>query len=288
LAVEGWFADTRYTERVSALCGLELIAGVDALSRDDLPQAVAALSYAGRLIRLLAEDGHLTARLAALDLRQKWLHLIGITVVHPATQQAHLQQIYELMMRQMAQWPSESQAWITDRAVGLQTYELVRQGHYLSLLDKDEVDALEADGMHLIRSRAVQRYIDDDQVFYLDIMRRLIDLQRFPYFEQTKVLEAIEAQLTSAETLERYPQVAVEILLPHVLQAQRQIADDRARCEAWALGLAAALSAAPPNYERNPTTGTPYDVRADDTQVQVAGLTPEQWPGPLVIPLRPQ
>ncbi len=286
LAVDGWFADLQFTDRAMALCGLELIAGLDAASRDDAASCVAALSYAGRIIRLLAEEEHLVARMAAVDLREKWLHLVERFVRQPSVQRDDLTLVYELLMRQMAQWPVEETAWVTDRAIGLQTFELVRQGHYLSLLSKAESDELTAEGMHLIKARAVQRYIDEDQVFYLDIMRRLIDLQRFPYFERKKVLDSIEDQIAAAEQLEKYPQVAVEILLPNTLLGLKRIADDRARCEGWALALAKALDTTPPVYVTNPVSGYPYQVLGNETMVEVLGLTPEQWPQAIRIPVR--
>lgn len=285
-AVDGWFADTRFVDHATALCGLELIAGLDAAMRDDSAGSIAALSYSGRIIRMLSEEGHLLARLAAVDLRDKWLHLVEETVRQPAIRQDDLKLIYELLLRHMAQWPNEDLAWITDRAIGLQTFELVRQGHYLSLLGQADSEALAADGMHLIKARAVQRYIDEDQVFYLDIMRRLIDLQRFPYFECKKVLVSIEDQITTAEKLEKYPQISVEMLLPNVLVALRRIADDRARSEAWCLALAKALDTAPPEYTTNPVSGYPYQVHADEKFVEVLGLTPEQWPHAIRVPLR--
>lgn len=286
LATDGWFADTRYTDRTTALCGLELIAGMDALSSREPARCIAALSYAGRLIRLLAEDGHLTARLAAVDLRDKWLQLIDSAARQPEFKREDLQLILEMLLRQIAQWPDESVAWVNDRAVGLQTYEIVRQGHYLSLLSKTEAEALEADGMHLIKARAVQRYIDDDQVFYLDIMRRLIDLHRFPYFERRKVLNAIEDQLLVADQLEKYPQVAAEVLMPHILTAMERIANDRARCEAWSLALSAALGAAPPEYKINPANGQPYDLLVTDDYVELIGLSTDQWPRAIRLPRR--
>ncbi len=282
-AVDGWFADTRFTDRATALCGLELIAGIDATTRGEKQSCIAALSYSGRIIRLLAEDDHLTSRLAAADLRNKWLQLVAVTVSQAGTNRLHLQQVYELVMRQMSQWPDESRAWIADRAVGLQTYEMVRQGHYLSLLSKEEVDSLEADGMHLIRARAIQRYVDEDQVFYLDIMRRLIDLQRFPYYQRKRVLDDLENQILGAKDMEKYPQIAAELLLPHTLRAMKMLADDRARCEAWALALASALDVPAPEYLVNPTTGFNYVIEANDTQVQVHGLTGEQWPHAILI-----
>lgn len=285
-AAEGWFADTRFVDRATALCGLELIAGLDASSRADTTNAIAALSYSGRIIRLLAEDGHLVSRLAAVDLRVKWLHLMEAIVREPATGRADVQSIYELLMRQMAQWPDEAVAWQTDRAIGLQTFEIVRQGHYLSLLSKEESDVLHNEGMHLIKARAVQRYIDEDQVFYLDIMRRLIDLQRFPYFESKKVLNSLDDQITTANQLEKYPQVSAEILLPNTLKALRRIADDRARCEAWALAIAKALNTTAPAYVTNPETGYPYEVLSNETTAEVLGLSPEQWPHSIRVPIR--
>lgn len=284
LAQDGWFADTSFAPRAQAHCALEMIAGMDAVSRGDLPAAIDALSFSGRIIRLLATDQHLVSRLTAVDLRNQWLQLVAIAVSHPQLERTHLENIYELMLRQMSQWPDEAKPWMVDRAIGLQTYELIRQGHYLSLLSAEEAKALEDDGMHIIKSRSVQRFVDQDQSFYLEQMRRLIDVMRLPFFQRRPILERLAADMVSAPEREPYPQIAVEILLPNIETAMQRLADDRARSEAWTLALASALGQTPPNYQKNPASGDAYEVRQDPRVVEVLGLSNTQFPRPILVP----
>jgi hypothetical protein len=66
----------------------------------------------------------------------------------------------------------------------------------------------------------------------------------------------------------------------------KRIANDRARCEAWALAIAQALNTTPPAYVTNPETGYPYQVLSDASMVEVVGLTTEQWPRAIRLPIR--
>lgn len=283
---DGWFIDTSYAERSQALCGLELIAGIDAVSRNDLPGALTALAYSGRIIRLLASDGHLISRLTAVELRQQWIQLIAITVRHPNLDREQLSQIYKLLLTHIGQWPAEDQVWITDRAIGLQTYELIRQGHYLTLLTAEEADALEADGMHIIKTRAVQRFIDQDETFYLETMRRIIDGTQMTYHQRTPLWESIDRSVVQAAQTEHYPQIAIEMLLPNLQDAQLRMANDRARVEAWTLALAHCVGNQPPQYRLNPATGQAYEILEDAQVVEIKGLTAEQFPQRVVAPRR--
>jgi len=286
LAADGWFADTSFTEKAHALCGLELISGIDAITSGNLPAAIEAISYSGRILRRLGEDQHLTSRLTVVNLRRQWLEMIAVAVAHPDIQREHLQQIYDLLLRQMANWPDESKPWIVDRAIGLQTFELVRQGNYLSLLDKEETDKLEEEGMQVIKSRSVLRYIDQDEMFYLAIMRRLIGVVKVPYNERTSVRDEIKAKIKAAPESEQYPQVSVELLLDGIDNAQRRISDDRARCEAWVLAVAHSITAQAPDYAKNPTTGEAFEILSDENVVEVKGLTPAQFDRPVIAPKR--
>lgn len=285
-ASDGWFIDTSYADKAHAICGLELIAGMDAISQGKIAETIDSLGYAGRIIRMLANDEHLVARLTAVSLRERWLNLISLTVASPELQRSDLEKIYQLLLNQISQWPNESRAWIVDRAIGLQTYELVRQGNYLSLLSPEEAEELESEGLHIIRSRAVQRYIDQDESFYLDTMRRIIDAESMPFYMRDSTWDSIDRSIEDAKKTEHYPQVAIELLLPDIKIAQRQIADDRARVEAWTLVLAHCVGNNPPTYQKNPATGQEYQVNKDENVVEVQGLSPEQFSRRVVAPLK--
>lgn len=284
---DGWFIDTMYVDRSQALCGLELIAGIDQLSQGKLDPTVESLAYSGRIIRLLAVDEHLVARLTAVDLRHQWLRLVALAVSHPEIERPHLEQIYQLLLTHISQWPDERQPWVVDRAIGMQTYELIRQGYYLSLIPPDEAKRLEADGLQIIKSRAVQRYVDQDEIFYLEVMRKIIDSNDRIYHQRIPIWQALQQRIEKSKQTEHYPQVAVEILLPDMQKAQERISDDRARVEAWTMAIGHCVGNNPPNYEQNPTTGKPYELLADDHLVEVVGLTPEQFARRVVSQKRP-
>ncbi len=156
--------------------------------------------------------------------------------------------------------------------VGFFAYDMVRRGQLLNLLTSEEVETFR-------RGEDVQRWtwrvlksLDDDEVFYLETMRRLIDSCQEPYAARGPILNDCAARLDRLRGTPRHPFLAAQVLLVNVATAMRRQAADRARCEAWRLALAAAagLAADPPPV--NPLTGTPFALVVSPTHASVRAI----------------
>ncbi len=79
-----------------------------------------------------------------------------------------------------------------------------------------------------------------------------------PYYERRKTLRQLAAELQELEDTSRYPIIAARFLFADIDRGHRVQAADRARCEAWALALAAAAGQPRPSYDVNPLTGEAY------------------------------
>jgi hypothetical protein len=281
---DGTLADLSFLEPLDLGCRLEAVAAAVVLS-DDSPEG--ALPHLGRLLttaRVLAAEPNVTTRIAAANLRADALHLLAEIVSHEqCTTELH-QRLFDLLGEQVAGWPADSQAWIGDRAAGMLTYELVREGHYLSLLAADEVRELQAKQTLHATAQAAIRGIDDDEQFYLQAMRQLIDASRQPYSERQEVLASIRRSLQDKEQTADYPLVAGKLLLADFETAQQRQVEDLARCQAWMLALGTALGHESPAAVTNPRTGSPFKIERTPLAVTVAAVLPGR-DEPCVVPL---
>jgi hypothetical protein len=151
-------------------------------------------------------------------------------------------------------------------------YELVRDGRYLSLLSADEIRQLDEQRTARATAQAAARNIDEDQRYYLQAMRQLIDACRQPFCERTTVLENIRGELVAKEQTADYPLVAATLLLADFETAHRRQAEDMARCQAWLIALGTALGQPPPSVPTNPLTGSPYTIERTPLSVTVSGV----------------
>jgi hypothetical protein len=123
--------------------------------------------------------------------------------------------------------------------------------------------------------QAVQANVDNDEMVYLKLMRRLVDACDRPYYQRREVLDAIGQELFELRDSTEYPFVADTILLTDVDKAHRLQAVDRARMDAWLLALQAATSnAPPPSPAVNPLTGEPFRLSVAPARIVVDGIDP--------------
>ena len=86
-------------------------------------------------------------------------------------------------------------AWIGDRAQGLHTYELIRDGYLTSLLSRSELALLNEDRQFNAFLRATTENVDADELFYLRTMRRIIQECAQPFFHRKLTLQQLEEDL---------------------------------------------------------------------------------------------
>ncbi len=268
----GFLADLSFLDHASAAHRLEALEVADALRADRPHDALRAARGMFRITAALNRPRLLSARLTAAQLRSEALHVMAAVAGHARADRNLHRQLRDMLNQQLADWPPDADAWIGDRALGMQTYDMVRGGRLLDLLTDEEVETARRGEDRQRWTRRIMQSLDDDEAFYLEAMRALIDSCHEPYAARAPILNEYAARLDRLRDTPRYPFLAAQVLLAHVAPAMRRQAADQARCEAWRLALAAATGdvADPPPI--NPLTGTPFVLVVSPTQVRVAAI----------------
>jgi len=262
----------------------EAFLAAESLARDDVNAAIESLGAMFRLAVCLGAEKQAVPRLEAALLRLEALAVLQAIVSHPEIDRPkitreQLGRLSTLVGDQLRAWPPDADAWIGDRALGMHAYEAVRAGRVVELLTEEEFKRFAEEETLRDLPGATRRNVNEDELYYLETMRKIIEACANPYYKRRALFESIRQDLHHKRNSTLFPLVAGRLLLVdiekgHVIQAR-----DRANCEAWSLGLAAALGKERPPYRINPLTGSEYEVRKEDGQVTVSGVFPEELPG---------
>ena len=279
----GYFFDLVFIDEViaaSRLLGLRSSVALDA--RDVNNAAADAASMLG-LAGNLARESHLESRVAAASIRREALLVIEAIAHHAHVNRSALRTLYERLGQQLQAWPTDADALAGDRALTLHSYEIVRMGHLKMLLTEEEKERYRSEGILSDLLAVAADHVDQDELFYLRSMRKLIDLCQVPYYERTtNYAELIRANWESQDE-PRHSLLATHLFLPDLIPSLRLLAQDRARTMAWWLALAHAIGRPPSETLVNPHTGRPLDVVENENSVAVLlGEVDERDP---VVPL---
>ena len=242
---------------------LEAFLAAELLADGEPTTAVEAVEQMLRLAGLMAAEHNATVRLQAAFLRTEALSVLQSIANHKKTSREDLQRVHAAIREQLADWPPDSYAWIGDRALGMYAYELARDGQFAAILTPEEIEGFNDEGVLLQLPAAAGREINDDEAYYLNAMRRIIDSCDEPYHTRVGVFEEIRRDLHEKRNSPDFPVIAGRLLLPNIEKGHVIQARDRANCEAWALATALASGIDPPPVEINPLTGKPYTVRRE-------------------------
>jgi len=265
----GLRADLGFIDVVRLGARLEGFSAAEWLAGGDLNAAIDSIGRILRLAACLAEEKHPTTRLQAAAVRREGLALLGRIVEHRTLALEHLKRLEPMMREHLAAWAPDAHAWIGDRALGMYAYELVRAGRCRELLTDEEIDRFRQEGILDELPAAAARAANDDELFYLQAMRSVVDACRRPYFQRIAVFEAIDRDGRQKEREPDYPLVAVRLLLPDVPQGHLVQARDRAACEVWALALGLAVGRDAPGEQISPVSGRAYRVVRQEGRIEV-------------------
>jgi hypothetical protein len=281
---QGMAADTSFTDVVTIALRFDAIVAAEMLYHDDLSGAIVILKEMTASIESLASEKHIVPRIAAVHRRGEALRVMEAIATHPkATLETH-RRLSALINDQLADWPTDQAVWIGERAMGMQTYELIRDGYLLSILDDKERSRLKREVGLKRLGKQVAANLDRDELFYLQSMRRAIDACQRPYYRRQRVFPDVENKLESLSESLAYPLVADLILWQDVQEGHRLQALDRARCEAWSIALAVSVGAPDSPYIINPLTGHRYILDPRPDKIIVDGIDPNHEVSPIIIP----
>lgn len=266
---DGLLADLTEFEAVRLAHRWEALDAAVQLTDGNIAQAEQCVQRMLRLDHQLSQTKHVIPRLQAATLRLEALDVLAVLVAQDQTNAAMLKRMYDALHEQLTQWPSEAAFWLGDRAIGLHAYEMIRQGYILSILNDEELAALRQKSSVSATARGVVKYLDQDERFYLENMRAMIAACDRPFYQRQELLTQVRDSLAATQDTEKYPLVAGQILLADMEAGQRRLAQERAACEGWLLGLAFAVQSVPPQFDLNPETGRPYLVQRESMRIVV-------------------
>ncbi len=272
--MRGLLADMSFVEHAKLAQRLLALTIADSLAGGDPAAAVLPLRQMLTLIHKLAGTPSLAARSAAARLRGDTLAIVQAVILHPHCAKTTAAAILDIVKGQLANWTPDRVTWIGDRALGLHCYEMVRDGRLLSLLTENEIKTLKAKKRFVAFVEAVTQSVDNDERFYLAMMRQIIAVCDKPYFARASVFEHLHQQLNSLQDTPRYPLFAARVLIPGIEPGQQLQALDRARCEAWVLALSKSLGATGTAIDSNPLTGKPYAFQRTEDRITVCVAAP--------------
>ncbi len=276
---QGFFFEPTFVREIDASFHLLACEAAEHLDAGSLVTAQRPLLAMLRLADLLAHEPLVTARAMAAELRGKALLVVESIAEHPECRPDHLLTLYTQLANQLATWPSDVPALEGERAMVMHSYEAIRSGLLPWLLTAEEKELFEEEGLQNEIAEALRDSADEDEAAYLSIMRRYIELADLPFFQRRAELEQIKAELHGQRNAADYPIAAARLFLPGLEDFMRETALDRARCEAWALALAAGGGGESPDFDVNPGSGVPYRIeRFGDRLVVRLGTEGERDP----------
>ena len=289
--VAGFAADSSFVDVVRICARLEAFQAAESLARDDVAAAIESLGSMFRLAICLGAEKQAMARLEAAFVRLEALAVLQAIVGHPEISRPkitpeQLGRLYAMVGDSLKAWPPDADAWIGDRALGMHAYELVRAGRLVALLTEEEVKRFAAEEILRELPAAAQRNVNQDEIYYLEAMRTIIEACAEPYYKRRDVFESIRQDLHQKRNSPQFPLVAGRLLLVDIEKGHAVQARDRASCEAWALALAVASGNKRPPYQVSPLSGVEYEIVREDGQATVGGIFQDELPGspPVVVP----
>lgn len=250
----------------------------------DLDAAVAAVAAMMQWVDILAREPNSVCRLEAIHLRSEALAALEAVAQHPGITAEHLQRLADSVQRSLSQWPNDAEVCQTERILGLQMYELIRNGRFDAAISENPVAMSPVELARRLR-RMKPADIDRDQLFYLRAMDR-ISRQCQDDFPARQPLFAQLRSSAGTPEAEGYPAIAMHVLLHDMERLHRFLTFDRARMEGWAAALAAAQGEALPPLGKSPRTGEAYRVERRSDRVSVLGhgtLEADEAERPIVV-----
>ncbi len=254
----GFLAELKFIDVVWICARLETFQAAESLADEKPDEAIDALESILRLTGCLAAEKHGQTRAEAAFIRTEAFVLLQAIALDEHLTRKHLDRLHEMVRAQLKAWPSDADATIGDRALGLHAYELVRAGLVVELLTPEELEQFRKEGTLKELSAATVRSVDADELYYLEAMRKIIGGCRDPYYVRRELFDAMDDELYRLRKSPKYPVVAARLLLPDVRELHVMQARDRANWEAWAMALALATQRPLPPHQINPLTGEKY------------------------------
>jgi hypothetical protein len=269
---QGFYADLTFVD-VARLCArLEAFNAAESLADGAAPRAIDSFEAMMRLAAVLAREKHPVPRMEAAYLRTEAFGALQAIARSEKIGRPDIERLSQIIESQLAAWPNDADAWIGDRALGLHAFEMIRDGQLARLATDKEVERFRKENILAEMGDAAKRAADQDEFYYLQAMRGIIECCNEPFPDRTAEFDAIDADLRKKQDTAEYPLVAARLLLPGIRKGHEVQARDLANWRAWAFALALSLGRDADSFQSNPFTGGEYRKAADNGIVIVEGI----------------
>ncbi|MFV1965086.1 MAG: hypothetical protein ACC628_06655 [Pirellulaceae bacterium] len=282
----GLALDTTFVDTARVASRLEAIHAVESLHRDAPRGALEPLAIMLQIAEAMGRVKHVVPRIAAVQRRAEAFRLLEAIVTHARCEVSDQRRLATMLRGQLDRWPPDKDAWIGDRAQGMHTYELIRDGYLLSVLSHEEIRQYRREVGIAKLGKMVAANLDQDELFYLKAMRKVIEISDSPFEQRQKFFRTMANDLEQLRATPAYPLVADQILLLDIESGHRLQALDRARCEAWWLALSLAVNDPVDEDLVNPLTGIRYIIERRPSRIVVDAIDPDRNAPPVEVPIR--
>lgn len=259
---EGSLFGNRFIPCLEIAIKLELTVAGLALRNGDWKSARTGFERVWRSLELIAAQPHLESRVLCAQLRSATLRLLETMLNAPECDLEEVHFFRNLLAATIEQWPNDDRVWRGERARALHFFEMMRDGQALSLADEKLQAAIDDHGGSKDFGLWLHAHIDEDELFYLDQMRKLIDSCAVPFADRNGLIAALYSDLQSRARTDDDPLLSRLMLFDEVEPVMRWQASDRLRCEVMLIALEASLGerTASLALRTSPVSGRAYHI----------------------------
>ena len=245
---------------------LEEYAIAQALLDGNIKEAIDSLAYIFRITYLASKLQDVGTRTDAAHVRLRAFNVMQRVVLDPNFERQHMIFLRTMLAEQYQNWTSEYAAWFGDRARTLMLYQHITMDGFENALEPEELRTLERRNMLDAAIRGFRMYHEDDKIFYLRSMQKILDISREPLIKRQDVLNQINRERRSKEYTYDENGVSLEpfvanLRLQNVDRFMRLFVQDRSAVNRALVAVLHSLGQTNTNSYRDPFTGEPYEVR---------------------------
>ncbi|MGY8769596.1 MAG: hypothetical protein ACKVH8_14360, partial [Pirellulales bacterium] len=252
----------------------------------EIKQAFESVVHSLEFSHRLHQATHPYAKRMAAENRAVAFLAIQKIMAMRSIERQHLVYLRDTLSQHLAQWPQDADGWIADRACGLHFYEMVRDGELLSVLPEEEIKALTESKELELTIKAINRNLNQDELFYLTEMRHTIEACQKPYHLRINLLLHQSDRLIALGDTSKYPTLAAKYLIKDQFQHQALQAQDLSRNLAWVAALSLALdeSLDESSLPLNPLNGKSLEVSVEVNRIVINNVVPRGSSKQIIVP----
>jgi len=281
----GTMVNTGASKYLADYALLEEYAIAQALLEGNIREATNALSRIFHIAFLASQLADVGVRTDAANVRLMAFEVMQRVVLDPQFERQDMVFLRNMLEGQRQNWTPEHVAWFGDRARGLMVYQRVTRE---LTLDPAEIQELNERGLKMVDvAQGFLKYREEDKVFYLRAMQRILDASEEPFATRLEIVNQIHRELDAKRNTFDREGVAMEpfvagLRLRGIEQSMELFAQDLSALNRALVAVLHSLGQTDTDIYRDPFTEEPYEVQRDDDGLISVSAT--RLPHPFRVP----